>query len=350
MDLNEREKMFLNAAVTGEPTELKPITRVERFLYQIAQNIGSGGGGGVSSWNDLKDKPFGEVMGDTLYFDGNTDGLVDIGGMFYKVSDVVLTMDDLANGGTYTQSNFGDEIFELNEPNEISGGVISIHGSDVVSVSESAVGTTIEGMEIKESGIYFYGGSIYVSSITINGFKGFPMVKKVDEKYLPEIPDGLPEVTEEDNGKVLGVENGVWSVVEQSGGSGGSDEATITKVSTDNVPSAFTSGMVNVSFTECGIITVMLYLKIASATSSLNVNIQTNPVSDEIAQKLNDFLNAKANVGEWMFMKACGVSTKGHVFWFRPYVSSDNKITVNVKAPSTMSFEAGEELTAMLAF
>lgn len=185
MDLNEREKMFLNAAATGETTDLKPITRVERFLYQIAQNIGSGGGGGVSSWNDLKDKPFGEVMGDTLYFDGNTDGLVDIGGMFYKVSDVVLTMDDLANGGTYTQSNFGDEIFELNEPNEISGGVISIHGSDVVSVSESAVGTTIEGMEIKESGIYFYGGSIYVSSITINGFKGFQMIKKIDPKYLP---------------------------------------------------------------------------------------------------------------------------------------------------------------------
>lgn len=154
------------------------------LTYAMARK--SSGGGGASSWNDLKDKPFGEVMGDTLYFDGNTDGLVDIGGMFYKVSDVVLTMDDLANGGTYTQSNFGDEVFELPEPNNSQGeGIILINGIDVVSVSESAVGSTIEGMEIKESGIYFYGGSIHTSSITINGFRGFPMIKKIDPKYLP---------------------------------------------------------------------------------------------------------------------------------------------------------------------
>lgn len=185
MDLNEREKMFLNAAATGETTDLKPITRVERFLYQIAQNIGSGGGGGVSSWNDLKDKPFGEVMGDTLYFDGNTDGLVDIGGMFYKVSDVVLTMDDLANGGTYTQSNFGDEVFELDAPIELGEGVIGVITTDVVSVAESAIGTTLQGLEIKESGLYFFVNNTFTSSITINGFQGFQMIKKIDPKYLP---------------------------------------------------------------------------------------------------------------------------------------------------------------------
>jgi hypothetical protein len=34
------------------------------------------GGAGVSSWNDLKDKPFGEttIIGETLYWDGNLEG------------------------------------------------------------------------------------------------------------------------------------------------------------------------------------------------------------------------------------------------------------------------------------
>ena len=47
-----REEMFL-----AGNTELTPVTRMEMFLAKIAAGGGSGGGG-VSSWNDLTDKPF----------------------------------------------------------------------------------------------------------------------------------------------------------------------------------------------------------------------------------------------------------------------------------------------------
>ena len=48
---------------------------------------------------------------DTLYWDGNTDGLVNTN-VFYKVSDVLPTEDDFSNG--YIVS-IGDESFEVNK-------------------------------------------------------------------------------------------------------------------------------------------------------------------------------------------------------------------------------------------
>lgn len=56
-----REEMFLSDIAGESNFELEPITRKEKLLKKIAETGGSGGGGGgVSSWNDLTDKPFGE--------------------------------------------------------------------------------------------------------------------------------------------------------------------------------------------------------------------------------------------------------------------------------------------------
>lgn len=49
-----RKEMYLAAAAGQEVALPEPITREEKFLYKIAMR----GGGGVSSWNDLTDKPF----------------------------------------------------------------------------------------------------------------------------------------------------------------------------------------------------------------------------------------------------------------------------------------------------
>ena len=48
--------------------DLEPITRMEKFLKKYR---------GASSWNDLKDKPFGEDKAfEPIVWDGNTEGAV----------------------------------------------------------------------------------------------------------------------------------------------------------------------------------------------------------------------------------------------------------------------------------
>lgn len=54
-----RREMFLDALCDGEVCGLEPVTREEMMLKELTENAGvSGEGGGVSSWNDLTDKPF----------------------------------------------------------------------------------------------------------------------------------------------------------------------------------------------------------------------------------------------------------------------------------------------------
>ena len=145
------------------------------------------GGAGVSSWNDLKDKPFNEVF-DTLTWDGNTDGLHILSGS-YKVSDVVPTLDDFANGGSVI-FNTGESI---------------VFNRDGVKSQELADGKYIIGIEADGNsfaiipdmgeemaaygyipGVYFYiYEGRYVTSLTINGYTGFHSIKTLDSKYLP---------------------------------------------------------------------------------------------------------------------------------------------------------------------
>ena len=53
-----RKETFLAKAGGQSVNTPKPITREEMFLQKISEN--GGGTGGVTSWNDLKDRPFGE--------------------------------------------------------------------------------------------------------------------------------------------------------------------------------------------------------------------------------------------------------------------------------------------------
>lgn len=155
----------------------------------------SSGGAGVSSWNDLTDKPFGEVTtrveGDTLTWDGNKDGLVNVMGMIYKISDNVLTADDVQNGATVTTSDgtqtscSGSEIREWIE----TYGVVAFSG--VYSVPSDNFEAS--GIVFPEAGIYVMADDAapaYVKSITIPGYTGFvseqTVITPIDTKYLPE--------------------------------------------------------------------------------------------------------------------------------------------------------------------
>lgn len=162
--------------------DLEPITRMERFLKEY---------GGASSWNDLTDKPFGNLPtgGDTLTWDGNTDGLDSFlmgGGMsLYKVSDVKLTLNDYKDG-----------IIAVMGGNEIPVSAEAIQEvalTDGFFFYDAVMFVPHDNYEIPDSdiqlngGIYLYSDATdYASSLIIPGFTGFPSVKKIDSKYLPD--------------------------------------------------------------------------------------------------------------------------------------------------------------------
>lgn len=135
------------------------------------------------SWNDLKDKPFGEseTGGDTLTWDGNTDGKAIAFDSFVHVSDVVLTKSDFSNGANAVIG----EVLTIGEEDVIEGGL------DGIGLMFGEVGFCLNETEAETlgipAGIYFLWSAetLYISSLTIPGYTGFPVTKKIEEKYLP---------------------------------------------------------------------------------------------------------------------------------------------------------------------
>ena len=163
---------------------------------------GSGGGGGVTSWDDLADKPFGEetiTVNEPLdiNWDGNTDGLVGVGGLAYKVADVVMTDEQLklctfiANDGT---SMLIGEVWD-DAISEEGGGYVSedLTILGFVTVVRKA-GATHDYLVFPEVGIYFLKeGSLWVEHL---GSGADPIeytkivITPIDAKYLPKTGGG----------------------------------------------------------------------------------------------------------------------------------------------------------------
>ncbi len=130
-----------------------------------------------------------EVYSDTLTWDGDTTGLVsaDIGGL-YKVSDQILTADDLANGATVMTSE-GAKVTIAYDNLLIGEGVIL--GTEGLFASVSTAGAAYMGFTFPEAGIYLYNtGEAFTSSLTVPGFdfvgEGEVAVKVIKTKHLPE--------------------------------------------------------------------------------------------------------------------------------------------------------------------
>ena len=68
----------------------------------------SGGTGGVTSWNDLEDKPFGDEStgGDTLTWDGNTDGLICVPHPYYEDYKLYKISDSVPNQTDFTEWSY----------------------------------------------------------------------------------------------------------------------------------------------------------------------------------------------------------------------------------------------------
>ena len=154
-------------------------------------------GGGVTSWNDLEDKPFGETDdgGDTLTWDGNTEGrvCVDLTGdgnaLLVHISDVIPTVEDFANGATISAGTNTINIVGTAVIGDVSA-MLGEDGSPYGWVANTD-GATSEGMfpTLPKAGVYFpwiQNVSSHPMSLTIPNYTGFPVLKKIDEKYLPE--------------------------------------------------------------------------------------------------------------------------------------------------------------------
>lgn len=137
--------------------------------------IRRGGGGGLNL------KVIGGTSrpnsGDTLTWDGNTEGLVSVADVFYKVSNATPSIEDFANGGStmyngdaITESNFTiDQITDMSG----SGAAILLHQTEqfLVALEDNI---DFSGLVIPEKGIYLQNtGELYVSSLTIPGYTGF---------------------------------------------------------------------------------------------------------------------------------------------------------------------------------
>lgn len=132
--------------------------------------------GGASSWNDLTDKPFSEVYGDTLTWDGNIDGLVSVDGAAYKISDATPSVDEVMSGSlTATVDGETGTIPLADYPPEEMGSGVALYFYAFLVVPESAVGVDIQGLVFPEAGLYVVPAMVgaVLRSLTIPGYTGF---------------------------------------------------------------------------------------------------------------------------------------------------------------------------------
>lgn len=208
---------------------------------------------------------FGEITStiesDTLTWDGNTEGLENLDGAYFHVSDVVPTLNDIHQGFSITMSNMGSGENETVSISAEEAASITLEENGVLAFDVMIVltlpltytmddGTTIR----YPAGVYF--GKLpdaYISSFTINNYKGFTTTNtklvKIDKKYLPDDiggGSGLPEVSAEDNGKTVKVVDGEWSV-EKLSYNDLSDKPTLGTLASKNSLSASDVGAATIA-------------------------------------------------------------------------------------------------------
>ena len=177
-----RKEIFENAIARGEKAPIKPMTRKEILMAKEAEREASGGGG----------EYFETVGGDTLTWDGNIDGLQSAGEMFFCVSDVVPTIEELSLGGKVTIEGMGEMPFTA-EMFQDMGDIVLFGDTAMIIIvkTDNAVISVDEDMTLTfpVKGIYSAREEseemvMYVSSFTINGYTGFESTR-LKYEYLP---------------------------------------------------------------------------------------------------------------------------------------------------------------------
>ena len=167
----------------NEPTEAK----VGDLWFDTDEEVDEPSGG-ASSWNDLTDKPFGESFSDTLTWDGNTDGLVSVDGMAYKISDATPSVDEVMSGSlTATVDGETGTIPLADYPPQEMGSGVALYLYAFLVVPESAVGVDIQGLVFPEAGLYVVPAMMgaVLNSLTIPGYTGFK-TETINTNCIPD--------------------------------------------------------------------------------------------------------------------------------------------------------------------
>ena len=143
-------------------------------------------GSGVSSWNQLTDRPFYKENNQTVIeWDGDTEGLECYQGAFYRVSDAVFTVEEL-NGASLTVVRYnGVETFTLTEEccNELLPGLATVTPTGWNYYAVLCVNLDTPDAPLS-NGTYFlcYPDREHTSNLTV----GTETIKTIDPEFLPE--------------------------------------------------------------------------------------------------------------------------------------------------------------------
>lgn len=182
-----RLEKFIDALTEGKKDNLPvPQTRLEKELYEGIVNGGSGGG--VSSWNDLTDKPFGEVDGTVIIdADGNLghhNEFTGTGGIGFQdiINEVVRV---------YYSGDFGTAHRDVTV---MDGGFLNVEDE------ENNIFFSISNYGPNEYSIGYETNSGSITNLKVVLLESKPL----DEKYIPESCKGggkfIVNVTTDDDG------------------------------------------------------------------------------------------------------------------------------------------------------
>ena len=127
-------------------------------------------------------------MSTTIEWDGNTEGLTNVDGVFYKVSDLTPTFEELAGAtigivfeGTYEEYPASESIeggFAYNE-----GDVFAFGDSVIVALEDGVAFQHLDGIVFPDAGVYF---GKFDEENACARLLSWGTIKKLDAKYLPE--------------------------------------------------------------------------------------------------------------------------------------------------------------------
>lgn len=155
------------------------------------------------SWDKVTDKPFGKITAGTIIIPATKVNITSPfeDDLYYAIVQNMGLSDHIRDGGIYLV-NIDGITFEANGYVYSTGEVGLYCESAYVNFE---IIDNFEGMGI--SIIFASRSGQHTFSIAYNE----DVIKTIDPKFIPKI-DGLPEVSADDNDKVLKVVNGAWSV------------------------------------------------------------------------------------------------------------------------------------------
>lgn len=157
-------------------------------------------------WEKVTDKPFDEFAAGTVV----TEETVTIGDYDDITTLRKLDSNLLIDGATYSVIFDGNEYSGVCEYIESDNRMqIFIYNSDNLNIASVVCVQQLAAL-ITESEELFPSGTAMDVKIVLTS----DTIKKIDAKFIPEI-EALPEVTTEDNGKIISVVDGAWTVIEK---------------------------------------------------------------------------------------------------------------------------------------